>query len=199
MGLLIDDGKGRGNSASVDDANRIETFAITISSDQHATEDGDSYNLNSGLVTLSSSAESGVLYVKNNEERDLKVSGVVTIFGPSTGGSATDTTQVRIYKNVTTGTLVSNSTTADINSNRNFSSSKTLTIDNFKGATGSTITDGSVHIESLVSPGNRVFFAIDEVLGTGDTIAISYEPPDSNTSMKTEAAIICHLKDKERV
>ena len=57
------------------------------------------------------------------------------------------------------------------------------------------ITNGSVHIESLINPGSRVFFGIDEILTKGDSMAITFEPNDSNTSMKTMAAIICHLSD----
>ena len=103
-----------------------------------------------------------------------------------------------MYKNPTTGTLISGATDADTSSNRNFGSSNTLTADVYKGSGSSTVTDGSVHIESLVSPGNRVAFNIDEVLTKGDSMAITFEPNDSNTSMKAMAAIVCHLKDLNR-
>ena len=183
-----------GQVARVDSNKRIHAHAVSLPENEKATEDEDSYNINSGLLTLTTADESGILYVKNNETRNLHISGIVTIFGPSTNGVATDTVHVRIYKGITAGTLQSEAVAAPIQSNRNFGSSDTLTADMYKGGEGKTIT-GTSHIESLVSPGNRVFFAIDEILQKGNSIAISYEPQDSNSSMKVMAAVICHLED----
>ena len=181
-------------SAKVDKSNRLDTRGITKTETANATVEADSYNINTGLITLTTAGESGVMYLKNNEDRDINVDAIVVIFGPSTGGAATDTNQVRIYRNPTTGTLISGAVDADINDNRNFGSSKTLAALAYKGATGNTITDGSVVIESLVGPGSRVSFAIDLVLTKGDSVGISYEPSDSNTSMKCMAAIVLHLE-----
>ena len=153
MGFQIDDGKGGGKSAEVDGNNRLNVRSVESTSAQSATDDEDSYNINSGLVTITTTDEQGVLYLKNNETRDFKITAFVVILGPSTGGSATDTTRVRVYKNPTTGTLISEANAADTNSNRNFSSSKTFTADVYKGDGSSTVTDGTVHIESLVTPG----------------------------------------------
>ena len=109
-------------------------------------------------------------------------------------GAATDTTHVRVYKNPTAGTLISDANNVNVNSNRNFSSSQTLSdsLAYAASANGKTITDGTVHIESLISPGSRVNFQIDEVLKKGNSIAVSFEPNDSNTSMKVMAALITH-------
>jgi hypothetical protein len=193
--MEITNGVGNGNKLKVDAANRAHTLATSQTRQEYATERGDSYNLNSGLVTLSDASEQGILYLKNNEDRDLKLSAFVIILGPSTGGSAADTTRVRIIKNPTTGTLISEATDASPKSNRNFGSTDTLTADVYKGDGSATVTDGSVHIDSLVSPGNRIFFGSDEVLTKGDSVAITLEPNDSNTSMKCMAAISCNLKD----
>jgi hypothetical protein len=195
MGFHIEDGTGKGNSLRVDPANRANVAGKTRSYGEDATTRGDAFNINSGLVTLTGVDEQGILYFKNNETRDFHISAIVAILGPSTGGSTSDTTRVRFYKNPTTGTLISEATAADTVSNRNFGSSLTLTADVYKGDGSATVTDGSVHLESLVNPGNRVFFSIDEVLTKGDSIAITYEPNDSNTSMKTMAAIIGYLED----
>ncbi len=193
---IIKDGTGTGREAAVDTTNKLETHSVQESEIQEATEKGDGYNINSSLVTLTNAAESGILYLKNNETRDFDVDSVVVILGPSTGGATTDTTRVRFYKNPTTGTLISDAnTTGLINSNANFGSSSTLTVDAFNAAANAeTITDGTVHIESLVSPGNRVPFPLSMVLTKGDSLAISLEPNDSNTSMKVMVAIIGHIK-----
>ncbi len=194
--MIIKDGKGTGIEARVDGTNKLEVHSVQESEIQESTDNGDSYNINSGLITLTNAAESGIIYLKNNETRDFDINAIVVIMGPSTGGLTTDTTQIRVYRNPTTGTLISDANTSGvISSNRNFGSSQVLTADIFNAAAvGETITDGTSHIESLISPGNRVSFGIEEVLTKGDSIAISLEPNDSNTSMKVMVAIVGHLK-----
>ncbi len=195
---LIEDGTGTGSKAQVDANNDLHITGTTETDGQLATEKSDSYNVNSGLVTITSVDEQGILYLKNNETRDLIIRSIVLILGPSTNGSATDTTRVRMYKNPTAGTLISEANAADTVSNRNYGSSNTLTADAYKGDASATVTDGSVHIESLISPGSRAVFSIDEILTKGDSIAVTVEANDSNTSMKVMAALVCHLKDPNR-
>ena len=192
MGNSIKNGRS-GTLATVDNKNRLHTLSVSQGDNEVATEEGKSYNINSGLITLTSASESGVLYFKYNEEDSFHINSIVVILGPSTGGSSTDTTHIRVYKNPTSGTLISGATAADINSNRDFGSSATLSSSlTYKGGEGLTITDGSSHIESLVSPGARVALPIDELLRKGNSIAVSYEPNDSNTSMKVMCAIVGH-------
>jgi len=194
MSVSIKNG-GNGNVAMVDRDNRLHTFAVSRPVVEESTQQEKSYNINSGLITLTSAGESGILYFKNGEDVDFIINTIVVIMGPSTGGSTSDTTHIRVYKNPTTGTLISGATVADISSNRDFGSSNTLSSSlSYKGAEATTITDGSVHIESLVSPGSRVAFNIGEVLRKGNSIAVSLEPNDSTTSMKAMVAIIGHLE-----
>ena len=191
----LNDNTGQNWGAKVSKSNRLYVTAVQQSEQGHATNLGNSYNINTGLITLTTAGESGVLYLKSNEDNHLYISAVVLILGPATAGSATDTTRIRVYKNPTTGTLISAATNVDTNSNRNFSSSKTLAVNAYKGVEGSTITNGTTHIESLIDPGTRVFFNINEVLTKGDSIAVSIEPNDSTTNMKVMSAIVCHLGD----
>lgn len=195
--MNIEDGTGTGRKVRVNLNNEMITRAVSSSEQAEATENAVAYNINTGLITLTSASESALLYLKNNENRDLHVTSIIVILGPTANGVATDTTRLRVYRNPTAGTIVSDATDVDDNSNRNFGSSKTLTADAYKGDEAKTITDGGVHIESLITPGNRVFFSVDEFLTKGDSIGVSLEPNDSNTSMKVMIAIACHLNDPD--
>ena len=190
---IIEDGAS-GRTARVNSDNTLATHSINITEAEHASDLGQSYNVNSGLITLTSAAESGVLYFKSNENINVHIDSFIIILGPSTGGSATDTTQVRVYSDPTAGTLISGAVNADTVQNRNVGSSATLDALTYKGATGNTITDGTILLESLVSPGSRAVFNIDITVPKGKAIAISYEPNDSNTSMKVMAAFACHIE-----
>ena len=129
-----------GNTARVNLDNTLSTHGINRTEAQHSTDKGDSYNINSGTVTLTTAGESGILYFKNNEDRNVHVDGLVMILGPSTGGLTTDTTRIRVYSNPTTGTLISTALAADIVQNRNFGVTSALVADVYKGAQGATIT-----------------------------------------------------------
>ena len=115
-----------GNVATVDNSGRIHNFSVTRTASEQSTLDASAYNINTGLITLTTAGESGMIYYKHNEAVEFDITAVVVIMGPSTGGVTTDTTHVRMYKNPTTGTLISGATAADINSNRHFSSADTL-------------------------------------------------------------------------
>lgn len=200
MKLEIADGAGKGLSAEVDSNLRLQVKAVTVSASATSTAIGDSYNINTSLFTVTTANESGLLYIKNGEDQDLHIHTVVVILGPSTGGLTSDTTRVRFYRNPTTGTLISDANTTNvINENRNFGSSNTLdaTLVYNAAATDETITDGAVMIESLINPGSRVAFNIDLTLTKGKSIAVSIEPNNSNTSMKTMIAAVCHLENGE--
>ena len=191
--MIIQDA-ATGKTARVNQDNTLSTHSITISEAEHASDLGQSYNINSGLITLTSAAESGVLYYKNNEDVNVHIDSIVVILGPSTGGAATDTTHIRIYSNPTTGTLISNAVDAEIVQNRNIGATSALASVVYKGATGNTITDGAPLIESLVNPASRVAFNIDITVPKCKAIGISLEPNDSNTSMKVMAALVCHIE-----
>jgi len=191
----IEDGTGTGVLQKVDAAFRAKTAGVSSTIQQDATDREDSFNINSGTVVNSVATEQGILYVKNNETRNLHVTGVIAIIGVSTNGTETN---FKMYKNPTAGTLIDSggTTDADTNSNRNFGSSKTFTADVFKGDGSSTVTDGTVHIESIISPSlTRVFFAIDEVISPGDTTAITFTIAANDSATNCMAALIAHLED----
>jgi hypothetical protein len=189
---IIRDGKGQGYLAAVDDSNRLRVAGTSETSEKTANRLGNAYNINTGVITLTDAADTPILYLKNNEEKDLLIEAIAVGFGPSTGGSSTEERQITIVRNPTTGTIISGATAVDINSNRNYGSANSLTVDAYKGATGNTMTNGDDHI-LLYNTGTRLFATISETLPKGTTIGIKVEPPASNTSMKVYAALICHL------
>ena len=182
-----------GSTAKVSVSNRLQVHSITTSEASTAATEGDGYNINTGLIALTDATESGVLYVKNNENRDLQIEFIEVILAPSTGGLITDSTHVRVYRNPIGGTLITGAIAVSDNQNRNFGTNRTLTADTYKGATGNTVTGGDVIMEVLVNPGEREILSIDMTLTKGDSIAVSYEPNDSNTNMKCMAAAIVHI------
>ena len=68
----IDSASGNGKSAKVGSDLRLWTEAVTRFEEEQSIVDGDAYNINTGQISLS--ATGAVIYLKNNEDRDLFIS-----------------------------------------------------------------------------------------------------------------------------
>ena len=193
---VIEDGTGSGYKQKVDEYNRAHTRSVTFTEQHDSNERGNAYNINSGTVTLTTANDSAILYVKNNETTDLHITDLIVGLGPSTGGTG-GIPVITIYRNPTGGTIVSGATAASINSNRNFGSANSITVDAYKGdGTALTLTGGEDHITSYqTTSGRAVFTDIDLILPPGTSIGVLVNPQASNTSMNTYAAIVCYLRE----
>ena len=189
MSQQIQDGKGTGNRAKVS-GNRLFTHGVVETEIDHATEEGDAYNLNTGTIGLTAATVSAVMYCKNNETRDLIITAIAA--GIDSAGTTPGMTTIKIIRNPTS---VDFSTAADMNANRNFGSSKTLTADVYKGVEGSTVTGGTEIIQFFTNPGSRLFAPIDLILTKGDSICITMDTDTSSGTTNVYAALICHLKE----
>ena len=195
---MISDGRGSNRKARVDVNHRLSTRAVTESEEVNANEAGDAYNINTGVVTLTDSVDTPMLYIKNNEERNLVIVAVAIGLGPDTGGSSSSWVKGTFIRNPTAGTIISGASAVPINSNRNYGSTNSLTADIYKGATGSTMTDGDDHIlVQLGSSGSRSFITINEVLPKGTSFGVKIDPRTSNTSMDCYVAAITYLHTEE--
>jgi len=194
----IKDGSGKGYLAKVNSAQQLFTRSVTESESEDANEAGKAYNINTGNITLTTDADTPILYIKNNELDDLIISTVVIGAKTSSGGSTTDLPEITFVRNPTAGTTIDNANAVDINSNRNYGSSNTISTSLvYKGATGETITDGDDHIFVYGSGSGRVALAINEVLPTGTSIGIKFKPQSGNSSQVVYCAVICYLHTEE--
>lgn len=193
--MIITDGKGTGYQAQVNTKGQLETCSVTLVQSSQASNDGDSYNINTGVMTLTSANKSAVLYVKNNETKPILIDALFYLIGNSTGG--TGDMLITVLRNPTAGTVVSDATAAEMAGvNRNFGSSKTLDADIYKGGEGKTLTDGDKVIESIFNqvPTRAVISAGAIVLPKGSSIGIEVTPATLNTSLDVEFAISCYLE-----
>lgn len=187
-----------GNVARVDGRNRLTAKAVTVGRTADATKRGESFNINTGLVELTSANETAVLYVKNTSTtRKIAVESLVFGAKLSTGGDGSGVIWT-VEKNPTGGTIVTPTPSdADIVSNRNFGSGVTLSADVYKGAEGETLTGGTDHLIVVSNDLSRSLISIDEILDPGNSIGVLCDPEASNTSMFVYVAMICHLVDEQ--
>jgi hypothetical protein len=186
MTTIISDGTGKGYRARVDVNNRIHALSVSSDVQGQSALEGNTYNVNSGTINLTSSSESAVLYFENTGEVDLHISSVGYLLGNSTGGSGD--LEVRVLRNPTGGTIVSNAVDVDVNVNRNFGSSNELAALAYKGTEGDTITGGTEAYYTLL-PKDATTYLISTgtlVLPRGKSIGIAITPQAGNTSMNAQ-------------
>ena len=191
MSDFIQDGTGTGYRAEVDSKNRLSTLAATSTSGTNAALDGDLFNINTETINLTSATASSLLYLKNTDTVPWIIDRVFYNAAVSTGGSSDFLAEV--IANPTAGTLISTAT-AITPHNLNFSSTKTLTGLIYKGAEGTTITDGTVRVSTIIpASGSRVLIGFDSiVMGAGSSMAVKITPQTGNTSMDIQVGVNLH-------
>lgn len=197
MPQSIKDGSN-GDVMAVDGNNRAHVHAYTSTEEHQANINGDAYNLNTGVITLTDAADTPIMYVKNTDSKDLVIEAIAVGVGPTTGGSG-GIPKITVIRNPKTGTIITSTpTNVDIKSNRNYGSAKTgENITAYKGATGDTMTDGDDHIIFFQASSGRLFATIEEILPQGTSMGVKFDPQASNTSQDVYCALICHFRNSE--
>lgn len=198
MAEQIQDGTGSGKRVKVDPNNQLHTTSITRSNTQDATIKGNSYNINTGDIGLTSTTESAVLYFKSDEspvngETAFVVDAIA--IGIDSLGTTSGMAKITILKNPTAGTIVTNAVAVDMNENRNFGSSENLDSLVYKGVEGDTFTNGTDIAQFYQSAGSRGFYTLDFDLPKGSSIGVKIDTQTSSGTTNVYAAIIGHRVD----
>lgn len=192
MAEQIKDGVGKGYLAQVDSDNRLRARTTTESEEIFANRKGNAYNLNTGIINMTDANETTIFYMKNNEENDFVVTAVVVGAWNSANGDGFDMYSTFV-RNPTTGDIITNANNVDINSNRNYGSSNTLSANVYKGASGETVVNGTDHILIRITEESRNFITINEIIPKGSSFAVNITPPTSNDGMNVYVAVIGYL------
>ena len=192
--MIFEDGKGTGNKARVDANNRLHVQSNQETEELQAIVEGDGYTINTG--ELAYTAAGTMLFISNNEDKDLVVSSIAV--GLNNLGTHSDIPRITVERNTTGGDLgFSDNTAVAMNANRNFGSAKTLTADVYAGKSGGTSTGGTDAMLFFQGPNGRLFATINLIVPKGQNIAITIDPKLSSGTLTAYAAAICYLKDPE--
>jgi hypothetical protein len=197
MAEQIIDGTGSGNRTAVNGNNQLKTFTISETENQQATRKGNSYNINTGTIGLTSSTASGVFYFKNDEAPvNGESSFIIDAFaiGIDNQGTQAGACIVTVVRNPTS---VSFSTDVDMTENRNFGSSNTLSSTTlaYKGAEGATITGGNDIAIFYQNAGTRAYYSIDMEIPKGSSVAVKIDTQTTAGTTNLYCAAIGHRVD----
>lgn len=186
---VIEDGR-TGNTVEVNDKNQIESFATSRTQLSQALLAGDGYIITTPSINLTTANLSAILHVENTDTQDWIVNRFFVNIGPS---NVTDEHSFQLAYNSSGGTLISGGTPFSA-VNLNAGSAKTLTSVVLSGVEGSTITGGTIVIDSIVpATGARTAIAGDNfVMPPGTSLQVTVTPPTGNTDMNAQVGILIH-------
>lgn len=201
--MIIENGVGNANKTRVDANNQLHVFAVTEDEQNSAAENGNLYNINTGIIALTGTGDSAILYFKNDESPLHDESNIIitsVIFGLYTrSATVTDSAKVTIIRNPTAGTIVDDANVAPMISNSNFGSNNSLdSLIYSASATGKTLTDGTDHAIVLLSEGRTAVPELNIDLAKGSSLGIKI---DLNTSGGADvyAAIVAYRKNGNNI
>lgn len=170
---FIKDGTGRGYLTRVDLDNRLRTFGVTRTEFDQATVDGEAFNLNTELFAVSVTTELPVLYLKNNEARDIIVPA--WFIGVDQGTLGAQNGLWRAYfspNNVTGGTAISAV-------NRRSGSARSFALDARRLPTWTPT--GAPVLYQTQTLNSRVFGSVFLCVPAGQSIITTVEFPTATT------------------
>ena len=202
--MMIENGVGDGKKARVDSNNQLHVFAVTEDEQNSAAEHGYLFNINTGLIALTGTSDSAVLYFKNNEGAINGESNIIItslIFGLYTrSATITDTATATLIRNPTAGTIIDDANVASMISNSNFGSSNTLddSLIYSASATGKTLTDGTDHAKVILTEGRTAAPELNIDLSKGSSLGVKV---DLNTSGGADLyiAAVCYRKEGNNI
>lgn len=182
--LQIESGTGNGTKAGVTDKNQLLMRGVVSGSLFEASENGDAYILPTDFVAFTSAAgESGLLYWKVHPSMShlnhISVASEVVA-------------KIRLYRGVTAGTLISAGTTL-VPVNLNGGTGNSFDGDALKGASGQTVTDGTLVHTAIVPAGGTILLPFDDafLMTANTTFAITVEPA-ANGDISCDSVIYHH-------
>jgi len=188
---LINDGHS-GESAGVDKKNRLSIAGQADSADKIASIEGRAFNVNTGVINLTSANGSAIIYVSNTTDHDLVLSHIHFHLGASTNGVGE--TKYVGYINPT-GTITSGTDISVVNLNLGSQVSKPFDSTAKKGAEATTASSVFGTVEGLLPQPGYYEIKSNLTLPKGVGASTTIYPPTGNTSMNIVIEYICYYVD----
>jgi len=189
MSTTIQDGTGTKTKLRITGENRALVQAVTITEEDNAIKKGEGYQIASGTVSFTGATTTGVLYIKNDDDRDFVLDRAVLILGSAVGASSDQDWTFTVLRNPTAGTTITNQLKAGV-SNSNHGSNNTPNAISYRGVEGDTITDGSGAAQPIKQSIDRIILPLGRRLPKGTSIGFRITPPTGVTS--TKALVVTH-------
>ena len=190
--MIIQDGTGTGNKLRINSDNRMEnqgTVQTRIA--DVSVRLGQAFTIATGFTSLTTTASfTGMLWIKNTDVvgRDMFIEHIRVCGQVMT----MEAVQCVVYRNATTGTLISNAVTAH-KTNNNFGSANQFNGLAYKGVDADTLTDGDWFTQFVthVSGHSIIDFNDSIVIPKNSSIGFALKP---TAAMEVCMEVNCHFE-----
>ena len=196
MATIIEDGTGAGYALGVNSRGRLLAKATTEERAVfNSANDGLTFTVLSDFLTVTgvTSQEDGIMYIKNESDLKMYVHHIKIWCG--TAGAFT---KVRVYRNPTSGTLITSAIDADV-TNMNYGSANTFEGLAYQGdGSNLTITNGEILGRHYLGVGMQQMMMQmwmgSVVLEKGTSIGVTVEAPNG-TSVNLSCEINVYFEE----
>lgn len=172
---IIQDGTGKGYMAQVDDTNKLSIRGVTESTYDEQGKVGEGFNVNTFFVPFASTGttETPLLYLTNNESKDIELVNFFVAVGLS-GGTFSDNPLFKAYGNPV-GTVA-----GGVNvtlTNRRIGSARTFLLAAKRQDSGTPLTwtpTGTPILYQTLTQSNRSFGAVNLHLPPASSIIVTF-------------------------
>ena len=186
----IKDGTGTGQLVKVDDTNRMFVRAVSESPAHEAVLSDDHYIVSSTIITLGTANKTSIIFLQNDESKDLFIDKIIVTAGASTDGTE-DFFMLSGTRNPTG--MANGSGNSAIVTNSNFGTTNLLSETSEYGQDTATTTGGAVIFAANFEIKRTAFIEQRLLLETGNTVAFEITAPPSNTNLQVAIGLNCHL------
>ncbi len=178
MGIEILDGLGSTRSAGVRTDNRFMVAASNLPESVLASERGNHFFVDTGVIALTAVPANALLYMRNNSATHLHIRNVAF-------QSNFKLADLLFFFPPFSGTLISNAVAANV-TNTNFTSGKTPAITAYQGVEGDTVNAGGYQVIRMGNGPDRIEDLEVIILGEGDALAFGF---DANEACNVQISI----------
>ena len=193
---VIEDGTGTGQKASVNKENQLEVRAVNTSIDLHQVEEGTGFNVNTGVLTLTTAtADTAVIYMKNDDVNNMIITSATLSSNAGTGGADS----VLVWKQVAGFTaasdIIANGTDGTAFNRNAGKASRTFKGDIKIGGTGRSFTSAVAAQQTMGLFTTPVTFNLTTIVPVGGEIGVTVDVPALNTSMDIMLSFNFHIEE----
>ena len=192
----IQDGTGQGYLTQVNNYNELAVRAVSETSALESARRKLGTNIVTGILNLTSGAESACLYVKNTSPQYDYIIDTVAVGVGKVNGTVTNPVFIRMYANPTGGTIISDATNVAINNNRNFGAVGIFQGDAFQGGEGKTQTGGELSALLFQGANGRVAAPLNLVVPQNKSIVVTVQP-NGTDGCDVYVAFVSYYEERE--
>lgn len=182
------------NIAKVNKEGQLNVRAISATEVEHSVEEGDAFQVYTGVINIANDSQTAILYIKNDDTSDIFLTSATIGTRPSTGGADNVVLVESVAGVLPTDEIVTSG--IDVPAiNRNGGASRQFAGVVKKGPTASAVS--GVPASGVLSDFTlERQLEVTNIIPKGGSLALEVVPPAGNTSLDMTLSVGFHILEE---